>query len=58
MLGIREVLPAKKILEEIKTLKTNPSKNPRVTDFNIMLNMFKDLEEKSHIKSTIDIIQY
>lgn len=57
-LGIREVLSAKKIAEEIKILKTSPSKNPKVTDFNIMLNMFKELEEKSDIKSTIEIIQY
>ncbi len=58
MLGIREILPAKKILEEMKILKTSPSKNPKVADFNIMLNMFKELEEKSDIKSTIEIIQY
>ena len=58
MLGIREILSAKKILEEIKILKTSPAKNPKVADFNIMLNMFKELEEKSDIKSTIEIIQY
>lgn len=58
MLGIREVLPKKKIIEEIKVLKKNPSKNPKVADFNIMLNMFKELEDKSDIKSTIEIIQY
>lgn len=58
MLGIREVLPAKKIMGELKTLKTTPSKNPKITDFNIMLNMFRELEEKSDIKSTIEIIQY
>lgn len=58
MLGIREVLPVKKIVDEIKVLKKSPTKNPKVTDFNIMLNMFKDLETKSDIKSTIEIIQY
>lgn len=58
MLGIREVLPTKKIVDEIKVLKKSPTKNPKVTDFNIMLNMFKDLEAKSDIKSTIEIIQY
>lgn len=57
-LGVREVLPVKKIMEEIKVLKSNPSKNPKVTDFNIMLNMFKELEEKSDIKSSIEIVQY
>ena len=57
-LGVREVLPVKKIMEEIKVLKSNPAKNPKVTDFNIMLNMFKELEEKSDIKSSIEIVQY
>lgn len=57
-LGIREVMPVKKIVEEIKILKKEPSKNPKVADFNIMLNMFKELEERSDIKSTIEIIQY
>ncbi len=57
-LGVREVLPVKKILEEIKVLKSNPAKNPKVTDFNIMLNMFKELEVKSDIKSSIEIVQY
>lgn len=57
-LGIREVLSTKQILEEIKILKKSPSKNPKVTDFNIMLNMFKELEGKSDIKSTIEIVQY
>jgi CarD family transcriptional regulator len=57
-LGIREVMSTKQITDEIKVLKKNPSKNPKVTDFNIMLNMFKELEEKSDIKSTIEIIQY
>ncbi|KKQ02891.1 MAG: Transcriptional regulator, CarD family [candidate division WS6 bacterium GW2011_WS6_36_26] len=57
-LGIREVMSTKQILEEIKILKKSPSKNPKVTDFNIMLNMFKELEGKSDIKSTMEIIQY
>jgi CarD family transcriptional regulator len=57
-LGVREVLPRKKILEEIKGLKKTPTKNPKIEDFNIMLNMFRELEEKSDIKATIEIIQY
>jgi CarD family transcriptional regulator len=57
-LGIREVMSVKQITEEIKILKKSPSKNPKVTDFNIMLNMFKELEGKSDIKSTMEIIQY
>ncbi len=57
-LGIREILPVKKILEEIKVLKNSPAKNPKATDFNIILNLFKELEEKSDVKSTIEIVQY
>ncbi len=58
MLGIREVMSAKKLLDEIKVLKSTPAKNPKATDFNLILNMFKELEEKSDVKSTIEIVQY
>lgn len=58
MLGIREVLSSKKIIEEIKVLRKTPSKKPKAVDFNIMLNLFKELEEKSDIPSAIEIIQY
>ena len=58
MLGIREVMSAKKLLDEIKVLKSTPAKNPKSTDFNIILNLFKELEEKSDVKSTIEIVQY
>lgn len=57
-LGIRTVLPIEKIKEAIKILKTKPSINPKVKDFNIMLNMFKDLEESSELTASIQIIQY
>lgn len=57
-LGVREVVPAKKIVEIIKVLKKDPTKNPKATDFNVMLEMFNELEDKSDIESTIQIIQY
>lgn len=57
-LGIREILSDKKIKEEIKILKKEPVKNPKVKDFNVMLSTFKDLEESSDIKSSVLIIQY
>ena len=41
-LGIRAVLPVEQIKEAIKELKKNPSVKPKVKDFNIMLNLFKD----------------
>lgn len=57
-LGIRDVLSAEKIKKTIKVLKKTPSVNPKVKDFNVMLNMFKDLEESSDIEDSIKIIQY
>ncbi len=57
-LGIRAVLPVEQIKEAIKELKKNPSVKPKVKDFNIMLNLFKDLEESSDLKASIQIIQY
>lgn len=58
MLGVREVMPAKKIIEAIKLLKKTPTKNPKIADFNVMLSKFQELEDKSDIASTIEIIQY
>lgn len=57
-LGIRNVLPAKEIKEKIALLKKTPTVNPKVKDFNVMLNTFKELEESSNIDDTIKIIQY
>jgi len=57
-LGIRNVLPAKEIKEKIALLKKTPTVNPKVRDFNVMLNTFKELEESSNIDDTIKIIQY
>jgi len=57
-LGIREVLPVTKIKDAMKELKKNSTKNPKVKDFNVMLNIFKDLEGSSDIKASVEIIQY
>jgi CarD family transcriptional regulator len=57
-LGIRNVLPTKKIEEAIKILKKTPDINPKVKDFNVMIKMFKDLEESSELGASIQIIQY
>lgn len=58
MLGIREVLPTKKILDALKELKKTPAKNPKISDFNVMLSKFQELENNSDVNSTIEIIQY
>ncbi|HQC39261.1 MAG TPA: CarD family transcriptional regulator, partial [Candidatus Dojkabacteria bacterium] len=57
-LGIRPVLSKKEIVEKISILKKNPSIDPKMKDFNLMLNTFKELEESSSIESSIKIIQY
>ena len=57
-LGIRPVLSKKEIVEKISILKRNPSIDPKMKDFNLMLNTFKELEESSSIESSIKIIQY
>ena len=57
-LGIRRILPMKKIEDGIKVLKKSPALNPKVKDFNMMIKMFKDLEESSELGASIQIIQY
>jgi CarD family transcriptional regulator len=57
-LGIRDILSIQQIKDKIKVLKKSSTLNPKVKDFNVMLNMFKDLEESSDIESSILIIQY
>ena len=57
-LGIRPVLSKKEIVEKISILKKSPSIDPKMKDFNLMLNTFKELEESSSIESSIKIIQY
>ena len=42
----------------MKELKKNSTKNPKVKDFNVMLNIFKDLESSADIKASVEIIQY
>lgn len=57
-LGIRSVLTTKEITDAIKKLKKTPEVKPKVKDFNMMLNMFKDLEESSDLEASVQIIQY
>ena len=42
-LGIRPVLSKREIVEKISILKKNPSIDPKMKDFNLMLNTFKEL---------------
>jgi len=57
-LGVRPVLPVKEIKEKISVLKKKPTLDPKMKDFNNMLNIFKELEGSSNIDDSIKIIQY
>ena len=57
-LGIRPILSTKDIKSKITVLKKTPFVDPKMKDFNIMLNTFKELEESSSIDDSIKIIQY
>ncbi len=57
-LGVRPVLSPEEIKKAIKVLKKNPSVDPKVKDFNVMLALFKDLENSADINDSVKIIQY
>lgn len=57
-LGIRPVLPVKEIKEKLSVLSKKPTADPKVKDFNVMLNTFKELEESAKIEDSVKIIQY
>ncbi|MGI6423056.1 MAG: CarD family transcriptional regulator [Candidatus Dojkabacteria bacterium] len=57
-LKIRPVFPSKEIKEKISVLKKSPTKDPKTTDFNKLMETFKKLEEEATIESAIGTIQY
>ena len=57
-LGIRDVMPVDDLKKIIKILKKTPSVNPKVRDFNMMIKLFKELEESPNTDASIQIIQY
>ncbi len=57
-LGIRDVMPVDDLKKIIKILKKTPSVNPKVRDFNMMIKLFKELEESPSTDASIQIIQY
>ena len=57
-LNVREVFPQKDIKEKITVLKKRVYKNPKTTDFNKLVEIFKKLEEQATIESAIEVIQY
>lgn len=57
-LNIRPVLSAKDIKSKIEILKKNPTKNPKTTDFNKMLEIFKKLADSPDMDMAIETVQY
>ncbi|MGI6475554.1 MAG: CarD family transcriptional regulator [Candidatus Dojkabacteria bacterium] len=57
-LGIRDVMPVDDLKKIIKILKKTPNVNPKVRDFNMMIKLFKELEESPNTDASIQIIQY
>lgn len=57
-LSVRTVFNQKDIKEKILTLKKKPVKDPKTTDFNKLMEIFKKLENQANIESAIETIQY
>jgi len=57
MLNVRHVLTPNEIKKYISELKKSPTKDPKTKEFNKLMDIFEDLEEKANIKSTIQTIQ-
>ncbi len=57
-LSVRAVNSAKDIKEKIAVLKKKPVKDPKTTDFNKLMDLFKNLEKGADIESAIETIQY
>lgn len=56
-LNIRPVLALKDIKEKITKLKKTPYKDPKTTDFNKLMEIFKRLESDATVDSAIETIQ-
>lgn len=57
MLGVRPVLSSKEIKKHISSIKKKTTKDPKTTDFNKLMDIFKKLEEEANINSTVDTIR-
>lgn len=57
-LNVRPVHSAESIKEKIAVLKRKSTKDPKTTDFNKLMEIFKKLEQKADIESAIETIQY
>jgi RNA polymerase-interacting CarD/CdnL/TRCF family regulator len=57
-LSVRPVHSAESIKEKISVLKKKPTKDPKTSDFNKLMELFKKLESAADIESAIETIQY
>lgn len=57
-LSVRPVHSADSIKEKITVLKKKPTKDPKTTDFNKLMEIFKKLEQTADIESAVETIQY
>lgn len=57
-LNVRPVYSAKDIKEKIAILKKKSVKDPKTTDFNKLMEIFKRLESQADIDSAIETVQY
>jgi RNA polymerase-interacting CarD/CdnL/TRCF family regulator len=57
-LQVRSVYSAKEIKDKIAVLRKRPTKDPKTTDFNKLMELFKKLEGGASVDSAIETIQY
>lgn len=57
LLGIRSVQTGKEIKEQLKILKKKLTKNPGTKDFNNLMTVLQELEDKATVDGNIEIIQ-
>lgn len=57
-LGVREVYDTKEIKKKISVIKKERSKDLGTTDFNLISNILKTLEDKGEIDAFVEIVQY
>ncbi len=57
-LSVRAVHSADSIKDKISVLKKKPTKDPKTTDFNKLMEIFKKLENTADIESAVETIQF
>lgn len=58
MLGVRDVLPVPTIKKTLTILKKKPQIDPKIKEFNALLAMLTEHDEKGDIESFVKVIQF